>query len=51
MGHVQSMTEKRNSYKALVGKPKPRRSHTRPSHCCKDNTIMDLTEIRLESVD
>jgi hypothetical protein len=51
MGHVQSMTENRNSYKALVGKPKPRRSNRRPSHCCKDNTTMDLTELGLESVD
>jgi hypothetical protein len=43
------MGEMRNAYRILVGKPELKRSLGR--HTWKDNTKMDLEEIRCEGMD
>jgi hypothetical protein len=45
------MTEKRNVYRLLVGKPEGKRSLGRPRRRLIDNIKMDLLEIGLNVVD
>jgi hypothetical protein len=44
-GHVARMGERRNAYRALVGKPKGRRPLGRPRRRWEDNIKMDLQEV------
>jgi hypothetical protein len=45
------MGERRDAYRALVGKPEGRRPLERPSHIWDDNIKMDLREVGWEGVD
>jgi hypothetical protein len=44
-GHVARISETRNAYKILVGKPEGKRPLGRPRRMGVDNTNMDLREI------
>jgi hypothetical protein len=45
VGNVTCMGGRRNAYKILVGKPKRKRPHGRPSSSGEDNVKIDLREI------
>ena len=44
-GHVARMSEKRGSYRVLVGKPEEKRPLGRPRRRWVDNNRMDLQEV------
>jgi hypothetical protein len=44
-GHVARMTEERNVYRVLMGKPEGKRPLGRPRHRWEDGIRMDLREI------
>jgi hypothetical protein len=50
-GHVARMTEKRNAYRILVGKPEGKRPLGRPKRRWEDNIKMDFGEIGLDGMD
>jgi hypothetical protein len=50
-GYVARMSEKRNAYRLLVGKPEGRRSLVRPKRRWLDNIRMDLVEVGWGDVD
>jgi len=43
--HVTHMTESRNAYRVLVGKPEGKRPLVRPRHRWENNIKMDLQEV------
>jgi hypothetical protein len=45
------MTEKRNAYRTLVGKPEKKRPLGKPRHRWVDNIKMDLGDIGWDGVD
>jgi len=44
-GHVAHMSERRGTYRFLVGKPEGKRPLGRPSYKWDDNIKMDLQEV------
>jgi hypothetical protein len=50
-GHVALMGGSGGVYGVLVGKPEGKRPLGRPRRIWKDNTKMDLQEVRCESMD
>jgi hypothetical protein len=50
-GHVARMSEKRNAYRLLVGKPEGRMPLGRPRRRWLDNIRMDLVEVGWDDVD
>jgi hypothetical protein len=50
-GHLARMGERRDAYRALVGKPAGRRPLGRPRRRWEDNIKMDLREVEWGSVD
>jgi hypothetical protein len=50
-GHVARMSEKRNAYRILVGKPEGKRPLRRPRRRWVDNIEMDLREIGCDGMD
>jgi len=50
-GHVARMSEMRNAYSILVGKPEGKRLLRRPRRRWEDNIRMNLKKIEWEGVD
>jgi len=49
-GHVAHMSERRGTYRFLVGKPEGKRPLGRPSYRWDDNIQMDLQEVGCEGM-
>jgi hypothetical protein len=49
-GHVARMSEKRNAYRILMGKPEGKRPLGRPRRRWVDNIKMDVREIRWDGM-
>jgi hypothetical protein len=50
-GALAHTVEVRNAYSILIGKPEGKRLLIRPRHRWEDNIIIDLGQVRWESVD
>ena len=51
MGHVARMWERRDVYRALVGRPEGKRPLERPGYRWERNIKMDLQEVSCEGMD
>jgi hypothetical protein len=51
VGHVACMGQRRNAYRALLGKPEGEKLLRRPSHRWEDNVKMDFKETGWEDGD
>ena len=51
VGHVAHMGERRDIYRALVGKPEGKRQLWRPRHRWEDKMKMDLQEVGCGGMD